>query len=145
MKDTCSRAYAYTSVLMYCTIGLLISIFVSSYLTQNNNVKSSIAIDWVTPNGSFKMARFYPNLDLTKQFDFNTKQVFLFVVAKTKASDRMIWSKIVKNGDNYKFFDIVHSSGFEAQPGEKVKFLIGGNVFPYVGQLRIVHYGETEY
>lgn len=143
MKNTANRISAFTSVLMNCTIALLFSIFLVSYLYGSPKISADLQVDWVSPNRSFKMCRFIPNIDLTPQFYFNTKQVFLYLVTKSSNKQEMVWSKIIKNGENYKLTERLQSNYIfsETENGGKYEFELRGNIFPFVGQLKDVYYG----
>lgn len=146
MKDTSSRLSEFGTALMNCTIALLFCIFLISYLTPFKEISSDLKVTWISPGRGFRVARLIPNIDLEPQFTFNIKQIFLYVVAKTKGKEEMVWSKIVQNGDSYKFFDLVQTNYiFESSSDQKIEFEIRGSVFPYTGQLLDVHYGRTFY
>lgn len=146
MKNTSARISEFGSVLMNCTIVLLFSIFLISYFTPLKDVSSNLKIVWMSPGKGFKVARLIPNIDLTPQFVFNIKQIFLYVVAKSNGKEEMVWSKIVKNGDKCKFFDLVQTTyNFEPNSNEKIEFEIRGSIFPYTGQLLDVFYGKATY
>lgn len=58
----------------------------------------------------------------------------------------MVWSKIVKNGDDYRLFGLEKSNYiFSGSQMGNCEFELRGNIFPYVGQLRDVSYGSVKY
>lgn len=146
MKNTISRITCFSSILMNCTILLLLSIFLVSYLFPVPSITAELKIEWVSPNRSYKACRFSPNIDLSSQFNFNTKQIFLYLVAKTPNKQEMVWSKIIKNGEKCKFFEPLQSNSiFSTGENGLVEFELRGNMFPFVGQLKDLHYGNFEY
>lgn len=146
MKNAVTRATSFCSILMNCTILLLLAIFIASYFYSIPQVTADLRVGWVSPNKNYKVCQFFPNIDLTPQFNFNTKQVFLYLVAKTPEKQEMVWSKIVKNGEKYKFFESEKSNYIFSVGGDgHISFELRGNMFPFVGQLKDIHYGSFEY
>lgn len=151
MKNTLSRVSTFSSILFNTTLGLLFCIFLASYLNPGYPVSSNLKISWISPNPNFKSLRFEPNIDLTPQFTFNTKQIFIYLVLRTQEDsgnlkEEMTWSKIVKNGDNYKLFEMEKSNSiFSGSLTGGYEFELRGNIFPYVGQLRDISYGSIKY
>lgn len=144
MKDFSSRANTFSSVLMNCTIALLFVIFFVSYMTPIKPIAGDLKITWMSPGNGFRVVRLIPNIDLTPQFVFNIKQIFLYVVAKSNGKEEMLWSKIVKNGGNYVFKELVQST-YPLDPSGKIEFELRGSIFPYTGQLIDVSYGSVPY
>lgn len=92
------------------------------------------------------MCSFYPNIDLSSQFNFNTKQIFLYLIARTGEREEMVWSKIVKNGESYKLNDLEKSNySFSVGIDGPLLFELRGNVFPFVGQMKDIHYATVDY
>jgi len=147
MKNAIERATSFHFILMNCTIALLLAIFAASYFYPFPPVTADLKIDWVSPNRSFKVCRFSPGVDLTPQFSFNTKQVFLYLVAKySPTQEEMVWSKIVRNGEGYRLEGVEQSNYiFSGGSGRSITFELRGNVFPFVGKMRDVQYGSVEY
>lgn len=146
MKNALERASNFHFVLMNSTIILLLIIFTTSYFYPKTSVSADLEIGWVSPNRSFKMCRFTPNIDLTPQFAFNTKQVFLYMIAKSSVGEEMVWSRIIKNGDLCRLEKQEQSNYvFSGGPGETILFELRGNVFPFVGKMTDVLYGSAEY
>lgn len=151
MKNTLSRASTFFSILFHTTLGLLFCIFLASYLNPGYPVSSNLKISWISPNPNFKSLRFEPNIDLTPQFTFNTKQIFLYLTLRTKQSngelkEEMVWSKVAKSGDDYRFFGTEKSNYiFSGSQTGDYEFELRGNIFPYVGQLRDISYGLVKH
>ena len=123
---------------------LLFTICLATFLTPIKDLHADLKITWLSPGNGFKVARLIPNIDLAPQFGMNVKQIFLYVVAKPSGKQEMIWSKIVKNGSDYKFFELVQSNYlFDPNPaGRKIEFEIRGSLFPYTGRLLDFSYGK---
>ncbi|ELA41894.1 uncharacterized protein VICG_01078 [Vittaforma corneae ATCC 50505] len=90
MKNAITRASSFCSILMNCTVLLLFAIFITSYFYSTPQVTADLKVEWVSPNRNYKACQFFPNIDLTPQFNFNTKQVFLYLVAKSPENKK--WS-----------------------------------------------------
>lgn len=100
----------------------------------------------MSPDKNFKSMYFEPNIDLTPQFTFNTKQIFLYLTIRAGEKEEMVWSKIVRNGDEYRFFSKQASNYiFSAPELRTCELELRGNVFPYVGQILDVSYGAIKY
>lgn len=146
MKNTISRISSFSSALFHCTLGLLISITIVSYLIGTPEVSSDIQITRISPGNSYRICEFIPNVDLRPQFNFNTKQIFLYLVMKESNRSEMIWHKIVKNGEKYNFIETLRSIPFSTTKGNNTfDFELRGSIFPFVGQMKDVKYGMLSY
>ncbi|KAI5169425.1 signal peptidase complex subunit 3 [Pancytospora epiphaga] len=145
MKNTQARALCFFSTMFNSTVALLGVIFIISYQMTLQSSKANMELVSYNPESEFKVLVFKPGVDLTSQFSFNTKQIFLYLSIDDGERSEIVWSKIVKNGDSYKLFEKQFSNyTFSAPNTSKVVFVLHGNVFPYVGIMRRVLYGVLD-
>lgn len=145
MKNTFSRGITFFGHFLTYSFGLLAVITLVSHLFQEPHITSDLTISWISPGKSYKSCQFFPNVDLTPQFNMNTKQVFLYLTVKTDNKEQMLWSKIVKNGSDYKFFNPEKSKYMFNIPDGNAVFELKGNVFPFVGFMKTVKYAEIKH
>jgi signal peptidase complex subunit 3 len=149
MKSFYDRTCYFGSVSFNATLALLFTIFAISYLSPSPKLTAGLRIDNYKNNMEYKVLYFYPNIDLSSQFNFNTKQIFLYLTYKTKTGNKqeMVWSKIIKNGDKYSLFN-KEASNYIFTGDQHIKeciFELRGNIYPYVGQLKDISFGEVVY
>ena len=146
MKNTKSRVYNFFGVTFNMTAVLLFVIFIISYLRPAPGIASKPTIARYESRGEYKFLIFSPNIDLTPQFTFNTKQVFLYLTCKSSNKEEMAWSKIVTAKDNLRLFERVKSNYiFTGSRDRSARFELRGNVYPYVGQMVDLYYGEVTF
>ncbi|KAM0680533.1 Signal peptidase complex subunit [Glugoides intestinalis] len=147
MKSTYKRLFTFFSIVTNATVFLLFLITVLSYLFPAPPLSADLKVSWVSPNKhTVRVCQFQPSIDLSQQFNFNTKQIFLYLYAKSGDREEMVWSKIIKNGDNYKLFGIEKSTYLFSIAGKNfTEFELRGNIFPFVGLLRDVPYASFKY
>lgn len=143
MKDVQSRVTNFFGVLFNMTVILLFAIFVVSYITTTPALKANMKLLRYEPKSEYKILFFEPNIDLTPHFTFNTKQIFLYVVLASPDKSEMVWSKTVRNGERYDLFVKERSNYvFTGSNVKKALFELRGNIYPYVGQMKDIHYGN---
>lgn len=146
MKNTQKRLFTFFSIVTNATISLLFLITAISYLFPAPLLSADLKVSWASPKSGLRVCQFQPSIDLSQQFKFNTKQIFLYLYAKSGDKEEMVWSKIVKNGDNYKLFGVEKSTYLFSIMGKNfTEFELRGNIFPFVGLLRDVHYASFNY
>lgn len=146
MKNTFSRISSFSSVLFNCTIGLLIAMTIISHFIGTPKISSELQVTRISSGNSYRICEFIPNIDLKPQFNFNTKQIFLYLVLKENNRSEMIWHTIVKNGGKYNFTEKLRSASFSTTKGnDSFDFELRGSVFPFVGQLKDVSYATISY
>lgn len=147
MKNTYNRISYFSTILFNSTMVLLFVIFAISFVSKPGLARANIKVLKLEGRGEYKSLKFEPNVDLSSQFTFNTKQIFLYLTCKVGENEQMAWSKIVSNGSNYGLFESQNSNySFTVQPGaDSVVFELRGNVFPYVGQMKDVSFGTLVY
>lgn len=123
----------------------LLSIFYRQELPKNN-----FKITKLEPKTTEYFERyinFNPNIDLTKNFHLNVKQIFLYVKMINKNRIEMIWSDIIKKNDNKKIFKNLRNNYrfFEIEKNDKIVFELRGCVQPYVGLIEDQLFGRIEY
>lgn len=128
------------------TTTLLISIFIMSYTSRREVPECHFAV------GSFSLRdersryiSFSPQIDLSREFHPNVKQIFLYLRIIYGENSDMVWSNIVKRGDN----KVLHDSYFNNYKipliaARKVMLELRGCIFPYVGQTSDVLYSRKE-
>lgn len=142
MKNAQQRLSVLSNVFFNMTLCLLFAIFAFSYLKGFPEVHAEMELIRYNPRSEYKMLIFKPNLDLTPQFTFNTKQIFLYVVLDSGHKSEMVWSKIIKRGDDYILYTKQSNNySFTGTKDNLIKLELRGNIFPFVGQMKDVHYG----
>ncbi|KAI4292721.1 signal peptidase complex subunit 3 [Pancytospora philotis] len=142
MKNIQSRVSNFGNVLFNMTLGLLFAVFVLSYIQGLPDVAADMQVVRYNHKNHIKSLIFRPNVDFSQQFKFNTKQIFVYAVLQGSGKSEMVWSKIVRRGDAYALFDKQYSNyTFAGSNDNAARFELRGNVYPYVGQMKDVHYG----
>ncbi|KAF9763667.1 Signal peptidase complex subunit 3 [Nosema granulosis] len=147
MHKASRRISFISSALMNPTLILLFSIFACSLLFVKPLPKANIQIKSLDASSYRRILTFNPNVDLSDQFNFNVKQIFVYlrVIYPTKSSE-ILWSKIVQRGDVYKLVENVRSNyEIKGEVGRNVVLELRGNYFPFVGIIRDFSFGETNF
>lgn len=145
MKNTYNRISTFLTILFNSTLVLLFAIFIISYISPPYPAHSNLKILRLDGHGDHKVLFFEPNIDLRPQFTFNTKQIFLFLTCRSNDKEEMVWSKIVKNGEEYALFSKqINNYSFSCKPDQEYEFELSGNIFPYVGQMLRIDYGTVK-
>ncbi len=144
MKNIKERICAFSTVAFNMTLGLLLAIFLSSEMRKNTPLHANLRVLSFNRSLYYKKMMFYPGLDLTPQFNCHVRMIFVYLTCKSGNNcEETIWSKIVKNGDYYNLVSLEHSNyPFTADGGRPIILELRGNIFPYVGRIRDVSYGE---
>lgn len=151
MKRFPQRLMTFLSLTFQACSTLAFVIFMYTELFVKNpklDCKPTVDLFGTTMNKCYM--RFTPNVDLTKLFHFNTKQVFLYATMTTGEQHEMCWSRIVQANDPKEFFKIVNNNyPFGIKEGmnsfDKIKFELRANLFPYVGKMKDVLLSEFYY
>ncbi|KAG0442115.1 Signal peptidase complex subunit 3A [Dictyocoela muelleri] len=168
MKTSITRLYAVLTFSFYPTLLLMFSISLLSRFMRNPHPKADLLIHHYQPFSFHETGHqqgsiiFTPNVDLSSEFSLNTKQVFVYLIVRYGNKDQfnndhkdqfnndhkdqfneMVWWRIVKKNDNKRFFKREVNS-FNFYSGHDVKFELRGCIFPYVGMIRDVKYGDVE-
>ncbi|KAL6122246.1 hypothetical protein NUSPORA_00712 [Nucleospora cyclopteri] len=150
MKNAVNRLNTFGNHLFNFTVSLLFVIFAVTRLQKQPKISSDsrIVLFGNTYNNCY--IRFIPNIDLSSQFNINTKQIFLYCISKTGRRHEMCWSKIVKRDDPKTYFQPVRNSyPFKIEEGfnkfDTFTFELRGHIYPYVGMMMDVSYGEFTY
>lgn len=145
MKNIQGRVSNFFGVLFNMTLVLLFAIFAVSYITTTPALSANMKLLRYDTRSEYKVLVFEPNIDLKPHFTFNTKQIFLYVILHSPDKSEMVWSRIVKNGGKYGLFGKETSNYvFTGSRDKKARFELRGNVYPYVGQMKDIHYGYLE-
>lgn len=146
MKNTKERLFYFWNALFNSTLVLLFAIFIISYWLPQPPVSANLRIISYSKNSDLKTLTFDPSIDLAPHFNFNTKQIFLYLTCKcSSGNEEMVWTKTIKNGDNYKIFGKQWNNfRFTADGKPDCIFELRGNIYPYVGQIKDVHYGKLK-
>ncbi|KAH8077504.1 signal peptidase subunit [Cristinia sonorae] len=160
MHSIYARVNNVSALLSTCTMCLLAAIALSSFLfTASPQGSLDIASVQVVPGNArryrnkqqeFAFVNFNITADLTPLFNWNTKQLFLYVGAEYTnrqgaANDVVIWDKIIRRKEDAnltitgrnKYVFREHSSSFKKAP--PAHYTLKYNLMPYVGALT---YGE---
>lgn len=148
MKTARKRFNVLLSFIFYTTYALLLAIFLSSSLIVRKRPIADLRILEYKNYGKNFVVSFQHKIDLSDQFSFNLKQVFVYLKAiypDMGNSSEIIWSKIITrkgekklNGISRSTYDIV------GDLTKKTVFELRGNYFPFVGMVRDVLFCRTE-
>ncbi|KAI5148927.1 signal peptidase complex subunit 3 [Enteropsectra breve] len=145
MQSTWKRASVFASKLMNGFMALGFAIFLVSYLSGGSNVSANLKILRFESKYGTSILSFQPNVDLTPEFKFNTKQIFLYLTYRNENEEKMVWSKTVKKGDNYRLFQKeISNTATNIKPGLHPVLELRGNIYPMIGQMRDVGYGKVD-
>ncbi|EPR78783.1 Signal peptidase protein [Spraguea lophii 42_110] len=123
----------------YATIVLLILIYMSSLWYKRSTPTSNLTIKELSAL-TFPKLVFNPDIDLSNQFNFNTKQIFVYlkmIYGPSNKYSEMVWSKIIKADDNKLLKnDIYNNYKFskEVRYFQNVTFELRGSILEYVGR-----------
>ncbi|KAI0779566.1 signal peptidase subunit [Fomes fomentarius] len=161
MHTLYSRVNNVSAMLSTCLMALLAAISLSSFLftatPRGDLAVSSIQVfpgnarRYANKNQDFTFVNFNLTADLSPLFNWNTKQLFLYVSAEYEnkqgvKSEVVIWDRIVRReedarlaiaGRNKYVFRELSASFKDATPAH---YILKYNVMPYVG---ILTYGEA--
>ncbi|WUR02865.1 signal peptidase complex subunit 3 (SPCS3) [Vairimorpha necatrix] len=134
------------SALFNPTLILLGLIFLCSLLVEKPPAQSDIIIKEIKASGLKRGIKFNPRIDLTDQFNFNVKIIFLYVrINYQTGSQEMIWSRIIRREDakiiNETLKNIYDIRG---EVGTEVEIEVRGCVTPFVGLIRDKSYGTIK-
>lgn len=147
MHKSLKRISFISSAIFNPTLVLLFSIFACSLLFVKPLPKANIQVKGLDASGYRRILTFSPNVDLEDQFNFNVKQIFVYlrVIYPSKSSE-ILWSRIVQRGGKYKLNEVVRSNyEIKGEVGRNVILELRGNYFPFVGIIRDFSFGSTEF
>lgn len=141
------RIYVFSGLAFNMTLILLLAIFIASEIQAKHNSSANLRIKAVNRIGLYKRVHFYPGIDLSSQFNWHTRMIFVYLTCRSGTNtEEMVWSKIVKNGDHYDLNGLERSNYFfNCDGGRQVVFELRANVFPYVGKLKDISLGEQKW
>jgi len=169
MKNTKERFMCLCGKALNLTLVLFLMIFLTSLINKPPKLSVSPKILRVSKTVEWTSVSFVPNVDLSTQFTYNVKQIFLYLICRvdekengmesdsksvsdgssnnSNKKENMVWSRIVRKESVEKVFNKVEKNNyvFSLGKGKKVTFELRGNVFPVVGQVKDVLYGEATY
>ncbi|EEQ82849.1 hypothetical protein NCER_100389 [Vairimorpha ceranae BRL01] len=146
MQFTKQRFSFCFSGIFYPTVVLLGSIFLCSLLIEKAPPKSNMEIKEVLSKGHRRIITFNPKIDLTSQFNFNVKIIFLYArINYSTGSQEMIWSRIIRRGDKKIINEICRSIyDIRGEVGTEVEIELRGCMTPFVGLIRNFSYGSVK-
>lgn len=124
-------------------------------ITPSPDISVTKAKEFWTEVHDLGLLSFDIKADLTKLFDWNTKELFLYLYANYSTPNNVVnqvvlWDKIILRGENpvidltnmdlkYRFFD----DGLGLR-GNDVNLVLAWNVIPNAGMLPRIHGGHTK-
>lgn len=129
------------------TLVLLFSIFACSLLFVKPLPQAKIQVQSLDVSGYRRVLTFNPRVDLGDQFNFNVKQIFVYLrVVYPSGSSEILWSRIVQRGAKYNLNETVRSNyEIKGEVGKNVVLELRGNYFPFVGVIRDFTFGSTKF
>ncbi|ORD95024.1 hypothetical protein ECANGB1_1713 [Enterospora canceri] len=150
MKNISIRVSTFFSYLFQSTTTMCILLFLATLVLKKDQIKANPTITTFGHKANNCYMRFSPNIDLTKEFNMNTKQVFLYVVCVTGSKHEMVWSKIVEESSRKKLYDLVRNSyrfriRGDISAYDAIYFELRGSVFPKIGKMEDKLYARFAY
>ncbi|ADM12222.1 uncharacterized protein Eint_090930 [Encephalitozoon intestinalis ATCC 50506] len=147
MKTAGKRLSALVSFTFNPTVILLLSVFLFSFFVTKAPPVSDLRIREYKAYGRTQVVLFEPSIDLSSQFHFNLKQVFVYVRAiyggRTDKSE-IIWSRIVGWNDPQKLRGVFRSTyDIAGDLSDKPCFELRGCYFPRVGWVKDILFCKT--
>ncbi|EOB12975.1 signal peptidase complex subunit 3 [Nosema bombycis CQ1] len=141
------RASFVFSSLFNPTLILLFSIFVCSLLFVKPLPKANIQVVSLDASTYRRVLTFNPNVDLNNQFNFNVKQIFVYLRAiYPSRSSEILWSQIVRRCDPKILKGVVKSNyQIKGEVGKNVILELRGNYCPFVGIIRDFSFGQVNF
>lgn len=148
MKTARRRFNALMSFTFNPTLALLLAIFLSSLLVLKKPPAGDISVTDYKTYGRNSVVSFQTGLDLSDQFNFNLKQIFVYVRAvypSAKNSSEIVWSRIVRRGDKKRIEGVLRSNyDISGDLSKTIVFELRGNYFPFVGMVRDILFCRRE-
>lgn len=148
MKTARKRLSSLVSFIFNPTLVLLLAIFLSSFLVVKKPPAADLRVLEYKSYGRNMVVSFEPNVDLSTQFNFNLKQVFVYLRATypdMENGSEIVWSRIVRRGDEKRLSGVFRSNyDIAGDLSRRAVFELRGNYFPFVGIVRDVLFCRKE-
>ncbi|CAD27069.1 hypothetical protein [Encephalitozoon cuniculi GB-M1] len=148
MKTAGRRLSALVSFTFSPTVILLLAVFLFSFFVTKAPPASSLRIREYKAYGKTQVVLFEPSIDLSSQFHFNLKQIFVYVrVLYGGRSDRseVIWSRIIGWSDAKRLTGVFRSTyDIAGDLTDSPCFELRGCYFPRVGWIRDILFCKTD-
>lgn len=139
------RAVKFATLASTYTFALIAAISLSSLVMNNRTPECNLSVNRVGSGG--RHLEFTPNLSLEKEFNYNTREVYLYLVQEEQASNGeknqyVVWDAIVRPWSPKKFYSTVGNkySIYGALKGSEL--VLKGNYFSYLGAMKTKVYGS---
>lgn len=148
MKTAGKRLSALVSFTFTPTVTLLLAVFLFSFLVLKAPSAADLRIREFKAYGKTQVVLFEPRIDLSDQFHFNLKQVFVYVRAvygERPDKSEIIWSRIIERSSAKKLSGMFRSTyDVVGDLMDRPTFELRGCYFPRVGWVRDVLFCKTD-
>ncbi|AFN83753.1 hypothetical protein EROM_091370 [Encephalitozoon romaleae SJ-2008] len=148
MKTAGRRLNALVSFTFNPTVILLLAVFLFSFFVAKAPPVSDLRIREYKAYGRTQVVFFEPSIDLSSQFHFNLKQIFVYVrvIYGGKADkSEIIWSRIIGWNDSKKLIGVFRSTyDIAGDLSDNPCFELRGCYFPRVGWIRDILFCKTD-
>jgi Signal peptidase subunit len=129
----------FTTMSMY-SLALAGAIFASSFLMNMEAPECNLALSPLRTS-----LRFTPNLNLEKQFNYNTREIYLYLVQEdSEGNQYVLWDELVRPWGPRKFYSRVENEYKIRSPLRGSRFFLRGNYIPYFGIFKNKTFGTAQ-